>query len=62
MTRSASRIERLRGKGNMTDERIDPIDSVTAEPTCEPCNIRLGIMDGTAAFSDAMARLWESAS
>ena len=46
----------------MTNERIDPIDSVTAEPTCEPCYIRLGIMDGTAAFSDAMARLWESAS
>ena len=68
------------GKGNMTDERIDPIGSVTPEPTCtecrrrprwagslwclwcEPCYVRLGIMDGTAAFSDAMARLGESAS
>ena len=29
---------------------------------CEPCYVRLGIMDGTAAFSDAMARLGESAS
>ena len=52
-------------KGNMTDERIDPIGSVTPEPTCtecrrrprwagslwcEPCHVRLGIMDGTAAF------------
>ena len=61
----------------MTDERIDPIGSVTPEPTCtecrrrarwagsrwcEPCHVRLGIMDGTAAFSDAMARLGESAS
>ena len=59
-------------KGNMTDERIDPIGSVTPEPTCtecrrrprwagslwcEPCYVRLGIMDGTAAFSDVMARL-----
>ena len=65
------------GKGNMTDERLDPIGSVTPEPTCtecrrrprwagslwcEPCYVRLGIMDGTAAFSDAMARLGESAS
>ena len=64
-------------KGNMTDERIDPIGSVTPEPTCtecrrrprwagslwlEPCYFRLGCMDGTAAFSDAMARLGESAS
>ena len=61
----------------MTDERIDPIGSVTPGPTCtecrrrppwagslwcEPCYVRLGIMDGTAAFSDAMARLGESAS
>ena len=61
-----------REKGNMTDERIDPIGSVTPEPTCteyrrrprwaeslwcEPCYVRLGIVDGTAAFSDAMARL-----
>ena len=66
-----------RGKENMTDERIDPVGSVTPEPTCtecrrrprwagslwcEPCYVRLGIMDGTAAFSDAMARLGESAS
>ena len=66
-----------REKGNMTDERIDPIGSVTPGPTCtecrrrprwagslwcEPCYVRLGIMDGTAAFSDAMARLRESAS
>ena len=28
----------------------------------EPCYVRLGIVDGTAAFSDAMARLGESAS
>ena len=64
-------------KGNMTDERIDPIGSVTPGPTCtecrrrppwagslwcEPCYVRFGIMDGTAAFSDAMARLGESAS
>ena len=62
-----------REKGNMTDERIDPIGSVRPEPTCtecrcrprwagslwcEPCYVRLWIMDGTAA----MARLGESAS
>ena len=61
----------------MTDERIDPIGSVTPEPTgtecrrrprcagalwCEPWYVQLGMMDGTAAFSDAMARLGESAS
>lgn len=61
------------GKGNMTDERIEPIGSVTPEPTCtecrrrpqwarwpwrEPCYVRPGIMDGTAA----LARLGESAS
>ena len=47
----------------MTDERIDPIGSVTPEALwCEPCHVRLGIMDGTAAFSDAMARRGESAS
>ena len=53
----------------MTDERIDPIGSVTPEPTCTECRrrprwayVRLGIMDGTAAFSDAMARLGESVS
>ena len=61
----------------MTDERIDPIGSVTPGPIlyrvpataavgrslwCEPCYVRLGIMDGTAAFSDAMARLGKSAS
>ena len=57
----------------MTDERIDLIGSVAPEPTgtecrprprgagslwCEPCYVRLGIMDGTAA----LARLGESAS
>ena len=51
----------------MIDERIDPIGSVTPEPTCtewagslwfEPCYVRPGIMDGTAA----LARLGESAS
>ena len=62
-----------RGKGNMTDERIDVIGGVTPEATCtecrprprwagslwcEPCYVRLGIMDGTAA----LARLGESAS
>ena len=29
---------------------------------CEPCYFRLGCIDGTAAFSDAMPRLGESAS
>ena len=43
----------------MTDERIDLIGSVALEPLwCEPCYVRLGIMDGTAA----LARLGESAS
>ena len=57
----------------MIDERIDRIGSVTPEPTCtecrrrpqwagslwfEPCYVRPGIMDGTAA----LARLGESAS
>ena len=57
----------------MTDERIDLIGSVAPEPTCtecrprprwagslsgEPCYVRLGVMDGTAA----LARLGESAS
>ena len=57
----------------MTDERIDLIGSIALERTCaecrprprragslccEPCYVRLGIMDGTAA----LARLGESAS
>ena len=58
-----------RKRGNMTDERSERIGSVTPEPTCtecrgagslwrEPCYVRLGIMDGTAA----LAQVGESAS
>ena len=52
----------------MTDERIDMIGGVTPEATCaecrprprwcEPCYVRLGIVEGMAA----LARLGESAS
>ena len=66
-----------REKGNMTDERIDPIGSVTPEPTCTECRRRprwadrcganpamsgSGLWTGRPRFPMPMARLGESAS